>query len=189
MTTKKDPQRRRVSSMRATAHPVRLQILSLLTAAEMSAAEIARELEITHANASYHLRFLAENGLVVEAGEEKIRGGVAKRYRHPWDRPSTDGPKPSPEETQNYVRAMGEEMERRFRQRQPDTRSFLTDAELWVTPEVWSRVEKLVQQASRVIHAEAQPPRTPGTLHVNLTAVAFQMTIPPAAGPEPKDQS
>ena len=81
----RNEERRAMSSMRATAHPVRLRILSLLTGAEMSAAEIARELGITHANASYHLRFLDETGLVVEAGEEKIRGGVAKRFRHPWD--------------------------------------------------------------------------------------------------------
>src|SRR5262244_3975647 len=52
--------------------------------AKMSAAEVARELDITHANASYHLRVLAEAGQVVEAGEERIRGGIAKRYRHPW---------------------------------------------------------------------------------------------------------
>lgn len=176
MTDDRTEEQRRVSTMRATAHPVRLQILSLLTGTEMSAAEVARELDITHANASYHLRFLAENGLVVEAGEEKIRGGVAKRYRHPWDQTDMVGPRPSPEDTQSYVRAMGEEMIRRFLRRQPGTKSFLTDAEMWVTPEVWSRVEKLVRQASRLVHAEAQPPRAPGTVHVNLTAAAFEMT-------------
>src|SRR3954447_24386380 len=76
---------RSVSALRATAHPVRLRILSLLTASALSAAEIARELDLTHANASYHLRVLADAGAVVEAGEGKIRGGVAKRYRHPWE--------------------------------------------------------------------------------------------------------
>ena len=68
-----------VSSLRAVAHPLRLRILSLLTGAELSAAEVARELDVTHANASYHLRVLADAGEVVVAGEEKIRGGVAKR--------------------------------------------------------------------------------------------------------------
>ena len=34
----------RISELRATAHPLRLQMLSLLTGAEMSAAEVAREL-------------------------------------------------------------------------------------------------------------------------------------------------
>ena len=73
-------------ALRAVAHPVRLQILSLLTGTELSAAEVARELGITHANASYHLRTLLDAGELVIASEEKIRGGVAKRYRHPWEK-------------------------------------------------------------------------------------------------------
>ncbi len=71
-----------VARLRATAHPVRLRILSLLTAEAMSAAEVARALEITHANASYHLRLLHDIGELVVESEEKIRGGVAKRYRY-----------------------------------------------------------------------------------------------------------
>lgn len=42
----------RTKGLRAVAHPVRLRILSLLTGAEMSAAEIARELDITQATAA-----------------------------------------------------------------------------------------------------------------------------------------
>jgi len=75
-----------VRRLRATAHPIRLEMLSLLTGAELSAAEVARELGITHANASYHLRTLLDAGELVIASEEKIRGGVAKRYRHPWEK-------------------------------------------------------------------------------------------------------
>ena len=45
-----------LSSLRSVAHPLRLRMLSLLTGTAMSAAEVARELEITHANASYHGR-------------------------------------------------------------------------------------------------------------------------------------
>ena len=73
-----------LSSLRSVAHPLRLRMLSLLTATAMSAAEVARELEITHANASYHLRLLADAGLLEVESEERIRGGVAKRYRHVW---------------------------------------------------------------------------------------------------------
>ena len=166
-----------VSSLRATAHPLRLRMLSLLTGAELSAAEVARELGITHANASYHLRVLLEAGAVVVAGEEKIRGGVAKRYRHPWE--SRPGEKASPEDQEVYVRATAEELVRRARLRKPRTRSMFSDAELWVTPEVWQRVEELVREASALVHAEAQPPRSPGTVHVNLTAATFQMTEEP----------
>jgi DNA-binding transcriptional ArsR family regulator len=160
--------------MRATAHPVRLHILSLLTGAEMSAAEIARELDITHANASYHLRFLAGAGLVVEAGEEKIRGGVAKRYRHQWDTEFKD-PTATPEDRGRYVRAMAEELVRRAALRKSASPTRLTDAELWVTPETWEQAQSLVEQAARLVHAEARPPRTPGTLHVNMTTATFEM--------------
>jgi len=76
-----------VHRLRAMAHPVRLQMLSLLTGTAMSAAEVARELGTTSANASYHLRLLHAAGLLAVAGEEKVNGGVAKRYRHVWDQP------------------------------------------------------------------------------------------------------
>jgi DNA-binding transcriptional ArsR family regulator len=163
------------SSLRATAHPVRLQILSLLTGAPMSAAEIARELDISHANASYHLRFLADSHLVVEAGEEKIRGGVAKRYRHPWDAKPVGGGSATDEDRMLYARSVGEELVRRLALKKKGTRAAISDAELWVVPEVWAQVQALVEQASTLIHAEAQPPRSPGTVHVNLTAATFEM--------------
>src|SRR3954467_1348719 len=76
-----------VRRLRATAHPVRLEMLSLLTGAELSAAEVARELGVTQANASYHLRLLLAANLLEVAGEETVRGGKAKKYRHPWDAP------------------------------------------------------------------------------------------------------
>lgn len=165
----------RVSALRAVAHPVRLRMLSLLTGAELSAAEIARELHLTHANASYHLRVLAEAGEVVQVGEEKIRGGVAKRYRHPWDRVDPPAGESSPAAQQAYVRAMADELVRRSTSRTTATRSWLADAELWVEPQVWAEVTALVDKASRLIHAEARPPRTEGTVHVNLTAALFEM--------------
>ena len=163
-----------VLSLRATAHPLRLQMLSLLTGTELSAAEVARELGITHANASYHLRVLLEAGAVVVASEEKIRGGVAKRYRHPWQ--TREGHPASPGDQEVYVRAVAEELVRRAGRRKPRTRQQLADAELWVPPEVWQRVEELVLEASVLVHEEALPPRTPGAIHVNLTAVTFQMS-------------
>lgn len=166
-----------VTSLRAVAHPARLRILSLLTGSAMSAAEVARELGLTHANASYHLRVLADAGELVEAGEEKIRGGVAKRYRHPWaQKRAADGNRREDHQSrERYLRAIAEEMVRRFGHRRPRTRAHLTDAEMWVTPEVWRRVTALVVEAAELVHAEAQPPRTPGTLHVNLDAVLFEM--------------
>ena len=163
-----------VAALRATAHPLRLQMLSLLTGSSMSAADLARELGTTQANASYHLRVLAEAGEVVLDGEEKVRGGVAKRYRHPWDRAdlhrrrSTDDPR-------HFLRAFASELSRRWAHRVGKGRTFLCDAEMWVSPEVWQQVVTHVQAASALLHDQAGPPRAEGTVHVNLQMVAFEM--------------
>ena len=68
-----------VARLRATAHPVRLRILSLLTAEAMSAAEVARALDLTHANASYHLRQLHDAGGLVVESEEKYHAKLRLR--------------------------------------------------------------------------------------------------------------
>jgi hypothetical protein len=57
---------------------------------------------------------------------------------------------------------------------------------MWVAPETWEQVRDLVEQAARLVHAEAKPPRTPGTVHVNLTAAAFEMTEPAGRATEEK---
>jgi len=168
-----------IANLRAGAHPVRLRILSLLTGASMSAAEVARELGLTHANASYHLRVLADAGAVVEAGEEKIRGGVAKRYRHPWEQQLRGTVVPG--SSDHFVRATAEELVRRSRLRLEGTPRSMTDAELWVEEDVWKRAMQLVEEAARLIHAEARPPRSPETVHVNMTAAMFRMTDPQGA--------
>ncbi|MDN5851938.1 MAG: winged helix-turn-helix domain-containing protein [Actinomycetia bacterium] len=164
-----------VSSLRALAHPVRLQILSLLTGSAMSATELAEELGTTQANASYHLRALASAGYVVVDSEERIRGGMAKRYRHPWDaevpnRPAHD------EDYLLYVQTMAREMVRRAAYRDPEIEHRSnTDAELWVDPDVWADVVDHVEKASMLLHGSALPPRTDGAVHVNMTASLFAM--------------
>ena len=167
-------------SLRAIAHPVRLQMLSLLTGAEMSAAEVARELGITHANASYHLRLLQDAGLLEVAGEERIRGGVAKRYRHPWEkhyhRPGTT----SSEDRELYARTMAEELVRRVRLAQPGRPGHYRDAELGVTPEDLTTVRDALGRASTTLHGAARPPRSEGTVRVGFTAALFEMVTGPA---------
>lgn len=160
-----------ITALRSTAHPLRLRILSLLTATELSAAEVARELGVTHANASYHLRVLLDAGEVVVAGEERIRGGVAKRYRHPWREEDHGGRRRGVD-----VRTMAHELVRRMDQRDATVRANFTDAELWVEPEVWQRTLALLVEASELVHAEARPPRSDGTRPVSLTVAAFGIT-------------
>ncbi|GAA2478443.1 ArsR/SmtB family transcription factor [Terrabacter carboxydivorans] len=172
----------RISELRATAHPLRLQMLSLLTGAELSAAEVARELDITQANASYHLRLLHAAGLLEVAAEETVRGGKAKKYRHVWDaeRPKGGGTS-SDDESLAYARVLADAIPRRYaeRERQPGrARGQFTDAELWVEPEVWERVFDLLAEASGLLHASARPPRTEGTVRANLSVAAFRMADP-----------
>lgn len=175
-----------VRSLRATAHPLRLQMLSLLTGAELSATEVARELGTTQANASYHLRRLLDAGLLEEAGRRTVRGGTATLYRHPFET-DLDRDRGEPHqvvpvaEWQAYVRATAGELLRRSAARAPGTPASSTDAELWVAPEVWDEVVAAVEAASLTLHAAARPPRTAGTRRVALTTVAFQ-TTPPADG-------
>lgn len=164
-----------VRRLRAAAHPLRLRMLSLLTGAELSAAEVARELDISHANASYHLRRLLEAGEVEVAGEESIRGGRAKRYRHPWREISDRRGPGEPDEVAAHVRAMAGELVRRHESREPGTPQHLADAELWVAPESWDEVREMLDRAARLLHEQARPPRTPGTRPVALTMATFAL--------------
>lgn len=167
----------RLTALRATAHPLRLRMLSLLTAAPMSAAEVARELSITHANASYHLRVLLEAGVVVIEGEERIRGGVAKRYRHPWQDTPLDGDANAVtnDERRQFLATLVEEVTRRFELRRETDRAVLSDAELWVSVEAWEEASRHLRVAADLVHGAAQTPRAEGSVHVSLTTVAFEM--------------
>ena len=167
--------------LRALAHPIRLRILSLLTGATLSAAEIARELGLTHANASYHLRHLLASGIIEVAGEENIRGGVARRYRYDvardLDRPDHDIPedgRPSADHRLVYA-ALSAELRRRAESLRRTRHNYLADAELWVDPEIWRDISARIGQAADDLHRAAQPPRSPGTVRTSLTLAIFEM--------------
>jgi DNA-binding transcriptional ArsR family regulator len=171
-----------LGELRATAHPIRLRLLSLLTGAAMSAAEAGRELGLSQASASYHLRVLERTGLVRVVEVVRLRGGDAKRYRHESSAQPFDVSQPRPEspgasdEHDAYIEALIDELRRRAGQRVKGRQaSTSTDAELWVDPETWRRVVRHVGQASALLHAAARPPRTPGTLPVSMTAALFPM--------------
>jgi len=169
---------KRIDALRAVAHPQRLQMLSLLTGADMSAAEVARELGISHASASYHLRTLHRAGHIVVAGQEQIRGGVAKRYRYVSGgvrQPSSRRRPSSVEDLITYAEALGVELKRRLVVATPARRQFHSDIEAWVDPKVWAEAVDLLHRASQMLHEQARPPRTPGTRHVSVTAWAFPM--------------
>jgi DNA-binding transcriptional ArsR family regulator len=156
------------------AHPVRLRILSLLTGAAMSAAEVARELGLTHANASYHLRLLAQTGHLVEAGEEAIRGGRAKRYRYDDERPVQMAPDTATAVL--FYDAIAAELVRRARLRKHRSgRATSSDAELWVPKEAWATAVDQVVATVDELHRAALPIRSAGALHVSITTALFEM--------------
>jgi DNA-binding transcriptional ArsR family regulator len=150
-------------------------MLSLLTGAELSAAEVARELATTQANASYHLRVLQRAGLLEAAGEEKVNGGVAKRYRALWDRQEPRDPEHADEDADAEILAMAEVATNRLAYRQRGAPGHFTDAALWVEPEVWNTVLDRLADASRLLHESARPPRSAGTVRANLSVLAFRL--------------
>jgi DNA-binding transcriptional ArsR family regulator len=183
------------AQLRALAHPLRLRMLSLLTGAALTAAEVARELSLNHANASYHLRQLHAAGLIELVGQEQIRGGQAKRYRylvgpepkHTGPEPKHTGPEPKhtgaepagpPGEAHALLyAALAAELRRRAGHLRHRSGNHLTDAELWVDPRVWTEVRQRVTAASTDLHRAAQAPRTPGTIRVSTTIALFEMDL------------
>lgn len=165
--------------LRALAHPVRLRILSLLTGAELTAAQIARELDLTHANASYHLRHLHAAGHIKVAGQERIQGGIAKRYRYDVERDQSRSEVPPRNQDTTEHRlvygAMAAELTRRAGLLRRSKGNHLTDAELWVDPEVWQRIRDKIAAASNELHRAARPPRSPETIRVNAQIALFEM--------------
>ncbi|GAB3759820.1 hypothetical protein GCM10027599_29370 [Yimella radicis] len=166
-------------SARAWAHPVRLRILSLLTGIELSAAEVARELDITQANASYHLRRLADAGELEVASTEKVRGGIAKKYRYvarvDLERQKglpTHGPDPG--RMQQVRQALDGELRRRIPAAAKGD-NFFADAEVWLTPDDLKKVRDLLGEVSLLVHDRALEPRADGAEHVSFTTWIFAM--------------
>jgi DNA-binding transcriptional ArsR family regulator len=164
------------ATLRATAHPVRLQIMSLLTGASLTAAEVARELGITHANASYHLRTLLAAKMIGPAGEERIRGGIAKRYRYD----AAQGIAPEPNRGDDYFRhmysAVAAELIRRSQGTHfPDKSNLMVDGDLWLEPAAWAEFRDRIATAAIELHDAAKPPRTPGTVRTSTSIAMFRM--------------
>jgi len=160
--------------LRVLAHPLRLRILSLLTGTALSAAEAARELGETQANVSYHVRRLHDAGLLEVAEEVHIRGGRAKRYRHRPDSGKRLTTR-APGEEKLLTKAIANELLRRASSRAANRPASLTDAELWVDPELWARLLAQATALSEELHAAAKPPRTPGTVRVSASVALFEL--------------
>lgn len=156
-------------------------MLSLMWVGPMSAASLAAELGISHGLASQHLRTLDRAGLVELTEVRTKRGGRERLYRTVKGSPLSDRRDASPLLTEAFVN----NLRTRLAMRLPDSESVVTDAELWVTPEVWTEYRKRLLDLMFELHEHAQPPRTPGTTPIGATLMAFQMI--PGTGPQPPD--
>lgn len=157
--------------LRALAHPLRLRMLTLMWPGPLSAAELARELDISHALASRHLRRLDAVGLVELAEERTRRGGRERRYRTVHGSPLSDRRDGAPMLAATLAHTLNE----RAARRSPDGRGVTVDAELWVAPEEWEAARRRLAGAAAELHAAARPPRTPGTIPVGMSLMAFPL--------------
>lgn len=159
--------------LRALANPLRIRIVSLLTGAAMSATEVADELGIAHASASYHLRQLATAGFlrrVDDRSEKAGRGQPPRRYTYD---PSNEARLDRSSGGELVREAAFVDLRRRMTHMTRQRRS--ADAEVWLPSEVWEEVVTLVEEAVRLVHDKAEPPRTEGSVHVSMTATLFEL--------------
>ena len=152
-------------------------MLSLLTGAAAGAAELATELGISQANASYHVRRLRAAGLLVDAGEEHVRGGVLRRYRYEVDR-EPEGLGAAGTDARLVHEAVAAELVRRTGA-VGEGPSLTTDADLWVAPETWAETVSAVRTAAAELHRRAQPPGTEGSIRCSATIALFPMAPDP----------
>jgi DNA-binding transcriptional ArsR family regulator len=166
----------RQGKLRALSHPVRLRILSLMSARPMSSAELARELGMKHAAVSYHVRQLADAGYVEVAETRSVRGGQERRYRQrlagraEWEQ----------EDPQLVVRALADELTRRLAEG-PSAWRLFSDDELWVDPGLWADVRARIADAVTDLHNAAGQPHSEGLVHVSATAMLFEVGSEDAA--------
>jgi DNA-binding transcriptional ArsR family regulator len=159
-------------------------MLSLLTGAALSATELGRELGVSQALASYHLRQLHQAGVIELAEVRPRRGGRERRFV--YRAAVTGAPAPAPAAADGlalFAEAVGVELRRRSQQAAAGPTRLGVDAELWVDPGQWAEAVAAIRTASLALHEKAQPPRTTGTIRVSVSAVLFPMaTDEPTTG-------
>lgn len=159
--------------LRALANPIRIRIVSLLTGASLSAAEVAEELGIAHASASYHLRQLADAGFLERVDEQPAREGRGRpRQCYRYD-PSSATRLDRADGRLLLHEALSADLHRRLTEASEQRLSM--DAEVWLDREVWEEVVGLIDQAAALVHGKAGPPRTGDRVKVSMTALLLEL--------------
>jgi DNA-binding transcriptional ArsR family regulator len=79
---------------RATAHPLRVSILEILSldgGRTLSPSDLSRELQIPLSNTNYHVTELAKANLIELVRQRQVRGATEHFYRIPAEAPATNG--------------------------------------------------------------------------------------------------
>jgi predicted ArsR family transcriptional regulator len=153
-------------------------MMSLTWTGPQSAAELARELGISQALASQHLRRLAAVGLVELAEVRPNRGGQERRYQAVLHGTAV------PDQRQDGAPMMAEVLSLNLRERavrRAPGEGVTADAELWLSPDAWDDFRHRLAALLVNLHEEARAPRTSGTVHVGATVMAFPLTARAAA--------
>ncbi|QNA74227.1 winged helix-turn-helix transcriptional regulator [Streptomyces sp. So13.3] len=170
-------------ALRALAHPVRLRMLSLMWAAPLSAAELSRELGISHALASQHLRRLDAAGLVELTEVRSHRGGRERRYRTVHGTPLSNRQDGAP----LLAEALAHNLRDRAARRAPGQDGVTSDAELWVAPEAWDTFRTRMAELLADLHEAARAPHTPGSVLLGATVMAFLVQADEEAGEQAEE--
>ncbi|MCF2528109.1 ArsR/SmtB family transcription factor [Yinghuangia soli] len=159
--------------LRALAHPTRLRMMSLMWAAPQSAAELGREVGVSQALASHHLRTLGAAGLVEQTGTRKKRGGVERLYRAVRGTPLSD--RQDGDAAVMLAETLAHNLRERSRHRTPDEPGVTSDVELWLRPEVWDEFRERMAGLVLELHDASEAPRTEGTVRVGGTVLLYRM--------------
>lgn len=154
--------------LRSLSHPVRLRVLSLLTGTAKSSTELSKDLGMSQAAVSFHVRQLADAGLIELAETRSVRGGQEKRYRLSAEQ--TDGRA----DMVSSAAAASSEVRRRLLAGKPHEWDLFSDADIWADEAAWVRCAKAVAAAMSELHLAATEPHAEGAIQVSATALLFR---------------
>lgn len=169
--------------LRALAHPTRLRMMSLMWATPLSAAELARELDVSQALASHHLRTLDAAGLVELTETRSRRGGTERRYQAVRGTPLSDSGTQTAAEggTALLAETLAQNLRDRAARRAPVGPGVTSDVEVWLTPEDWDDLRAQMAALVLRLHEAGKAPHTEGTVRVGGTVMVFPLRDDPAA--------
>ncbi|MEU8135150.1 ArsR/SmtB family transcription factor [Streptodolium elevatio] len=163
--------------LRALAHPTRLRMMSLMWATPLSAAELARELDVSQALASHHLRTLDAAGLVELTETRSRRGGIERRYQAARGTPLSDSGTDTAAEggTALLAETLAQNLRARAARRAPTGPGVTSDVEVWLSPEDWEMLREELAAIVLRLHEAGKAPHSAGAIPIGGTVMAFPL--------------